>query len=288
MEIYYNGGWYSMLEQFGGMQGAQSGSKIYDISPFISGRHRGAGAHRHRFRRLRRVRLRRQPEDHRHHRRAAAAAVNRTVRDEFNTVSYDNNDGPDDWLLWWMEEDEQSGGDGPGTGQVRITGGELRLDDHPNTGGYAQRHPPGRSGAGHRRAAQLRLPHLLGCRHQRRHRGGDLERRASTAPCVRRNDWDYDADRVDQRHQGRDHRLADLQHLAPHHQLRPRALPGGQVLRRLERVLLRRQRRGARQLPAPGWCATSSTRSSYGNDDGTDSWSTNWSEIGESDGPWGG
>ncbi|MGA9347212.1 MAG: S8 family serine peptidase [Anaerolineae bacterium] len=58
-----------------------------------------------------------------------------TVRDEFNTVSYSNNDGTQNWFGNWVEDDPPGGGAGPTAGQVQIIAGELRLDDCPDTGG---------------------------------------------------------------------------------------------------------------------------------------------------------
>ncbi len=58
-----------------------------------------------------------------------------TVRDEFNAVSFANDDGPDSWAGPWLEDDPQSGGSGPTAGQVRVVSGALRLDDRPDTGG---------------------------------------------------------------------------------------------------------------------------------------------------------
>ena len=61
-----------------------------------------------------------------------AWAATQTYRDEFSTVSYSNNDGPDNWATSWVE----SGDDGsPSTGRILIAGGELRLNDLPDSGG---------------------------------------------------------------------------------------------------------------------------------------------------------
>ena len=59
-----------------------------------------------------------------------------TVADDFESASWANDDGPDDWAQPWQELDPQSGGAGTSVGQVRITGGGLRLDDTPDTGGF--------------------------------------------------------------------------------------------------------------------------------------------------------
>lgn len=54
-----------------------------------------------------------------------------SVRDNFSTVSYSNNDGTANWTAAWIENDVQ--GAGPGGGNVLINGGDLLLDDQPNT-----------------------------------------------------------------------------------------------------------------------------------------------------------
>ena len=59
-----------------------------------------------------------------------------TVRDDFETRSWGNNDGSDNWAGDWIEVDGDSTPPSPTNGNARITnGGELRLDDRPNTGG---------------------------------------------------------------------------------------------------------------------------------------------------------
>ena len=56
-----------------------------------------------------------------------------TVRDNFETRAYNNNDGTDNWSGDWIEDDVNN--PGPTGGNVWITnGGELRLEDRPNTG----------------------------------------------------------------------------------------------------------------------------------------------------------
>ncbi len=63
-----------------------------------------------------------------------AAAQAATVRDDFSTRAWSNNDGSDNWSGDWIEVDGNSVG--PTSGNVWITnGGELRLEDRPNTGG---------------------------------------------------------------------------------------------------------------------------------------------------------
>jgi len=57
-----------------------------------------------------------------------------TVRDDFSTRQWNNNTGTVNWNGDWIEVDAQS--TGPTNGNVWITnGGELRLEDRPNTGG---------------------------------------------------------------------------------------------------------------------------------------------------------
>lgn len=58
-----------------------------------------------------------------------------TVRDNFTSTTWANNDGTVNWSGDWIEVDGNSTPPSPGSGNVRITGGELRLDDRPNTGG---------------------------------------------------------------------------------------------------------------------------------------------------------
>ena len=59
-----------------------------------------------------------------------------TVGDDFSVESFSNNDGPQSWSGDWIENDPESGGAGPWSGQVRVLGGYLKLDDYPNTGGH--------------------------------------------------------------------------------------------------------------------------------------------------------
>ncbi len=66
---------------------------------------------------------------------ATAAVQTSTVRDEFNLVSFSNNDGAVNWAAPWVENDTEIGGAGPTVGQARVTNGQLRLDDTPDTGG---------------------------------------------------------------------------------------------------------------------------------------------------------
>ena len=63
-----------------------------------------------------------------------ANAQTQTVRDDFSTRAWGNNDGSANWVGDWIEVDGSSVG--PTNGNVWITGGgELRLEDRPNTGG---------------------------------------------------------------------------------------------------------------------------------------------------------
>jgi serine protease AprX len=64
---------------------------------------------------------------------ASTAAGDPTVRDEFATASYSNNNGTQSWSGAWIEVDGD--GAGPTAGNVFITGGELSLDDYPDTSG---------------------------------------------------------------------------------------------------------------------------------------------------------
>ncbi|HBL29445.1 MAG TPA: hypothetical protein DD490_21645 [Acidobacteria bacterium] len=54
-------------------------------------------------------------------------ATANTVRDNFGTAAYSNNDGNNNWAGNWIETD--SGGAGATAGALQITGGELRLQD---------------------------------------------------------------------------------------------------------------------------------------------------------------
>jgi hypothetical protein len=50
-----------------------------------------------------------------------------TVRDNFGTAAYTNNDGQMNWAGNWIETNDDNNA---GAGQVRITGGELRIGDN--------------------------------------------------------------------------------------------------------------------------------------------------------------
>lgn len=55
-------------------------------------------------------------------------ATGNSVRDNFGTASYSNNDGTSNWTGAWIETD--AGGAGPTTGAIQIVGGELRIQDN--------------------------------------------------------------------------------------------------------------------------------------------------------------
>ncbi len=56
-----------------------------------------------------------------------------TFRDNFDTSSFANNDGSVNWSGNWIEVD--GNGAGAGSGNAQISGGNLNLDDQPNTNG---------------------------------------------------------------------------------------------------------------------------------------------------------
>ncbi len=58
------------------------------------------------------------------------------VRDNFNAVSFGNNDGPDNWSADWIENDPENNGKGPWNGQVQINNSRLVMDDYFDTGYY--------------------------------------------------------------------------------------------------------------------------------------------------------
>ncbi|MCP4301037.1 MAG: DUF11 domain-containing protein [Gammaproteobacteria bacterium] len=66
----------------------------------------------------------------------SSAANAATVRDEFSSRTWSNNDGTVAWSGDWIEVDGNSTPPSPTNGNVWITnGGELRVEDQPNTGG---------------------------------------------------------------------------------------------------------------------------------------------------------
>ena len=58
-----------------------------------------------------------------------------TYADLFDSASYSNNDGSNNWAGTWIENQEQGGGGGPLAGNITISGSQLRMDDRPNTNG---------------------------------------------------------------------------------------------------------------------------------------------------------
>ncbi len=72
---------------------------------------------------------------------AATANLPQSVRDEFATASFSNNNGTQTWNGDWVENEPQVGGPGsvsgagPQVGHVRIDQNQLSLEDYPNTGG---------------------------------------------------------------------------------------------------------------------------------------------------------
>lgn len=66
----------------------------------------------------------------------SAAANAETVRDNFESRTWGNNDGTVNWSGDWIEVDGDSTPPSPTSGNALITnGGQLRLDDRPNTDG---------------------------------------------------------------------------------------------------------------------------------------------------------
>ncbi len=71
----------------------------------------------------------------------SAASAPQTVRDEFETASFSNNNGTQTWNGDWIESEPQVGGPGavsgagPQAGHVRIDLNQLALEDYPDTGG---------------------------------------------------------------------------------------------------------------------------------------------------------
>ena len=65
----------------------------------------------------------------------SSTVTSSTVRDEFNSVSFGNNNGTKNWTGSWWENDPEWYGAGPTAGQVRVANGALRLDDSPDTYG---------------------------------------------------------------------------------------------------------------------------------------------------------
>lgn len=133
VEVSSDGGTtYTELETLTGIRGAVSGSRSFDISAFASANTRVrfrvskyyGGNNEHFFLDYVQVGI-----GDRGHEEVWS------VEDRFELDAYDNNDGTLVWSGSWVEVDPQSSGAGPSAGQVRVAGGELRLDDYPNTGG---------------------------------------------------------------------------------------------------------------------------------------------------------
>lgn len=63
---------------------------------------------------------------------ANGAICTLTFEDNFNAASYNNSTGSEPWNGDWIEIDDNNSAT---SGNVLITGGELRMDDRPNSGG---------------------------------------------------------------------------------------------------------------------------------------------------------
>jgi len=61
-----------------------------------------------------------------------SSICSQTIEDNFNAVSYNNSSGSQPWNSDWIENDDDNS---PNSGNVLITGGQLNMDDRPNTGG---------------------------------------------------------------------------------------------------------------------------------------------------------
>ncbi len=55
-----------------------------------------------------------------------------TFEDNFNTATYNNSTGSQPWASDWIETDDDGSVNG---GNIQISGGELQMDDAPNSGG---------------------------------------------------------------------------------------------------------------------------------------------------------
>ncbi|TQV72831.1 LamG domain-containing protein [Aliikangiella marina] len=55
-----------------------------------------------------------------------------TFEDNFPAIAYDNSTGSQPWVTDWIEQDDDGS---PSSGNVIVSGGELRMDDSPNSGG---------------------------------------------------------------------------------------------------------------------------------------------------------
>ncbi|MFN8490571.1 MAG: S8 family peptidase [Caldilineaceae bacterium] len=67
--------------------------------------------------------------------RSASVSALQSVYDYFDTSLFSNNGGTENWSTNWIENDPASGGSGPSVGRVQLTGGSLRMNDAPDTGG---------------------------------------------------------------------------------------------------------------------------------------------------------
>jgi len=86
---------------------------------------------------------------------AAGATALQSVFDYFNTFSYANNAGSENWSTSWIENDPAFWGGGPYSGRVTLTGSSLRMNDAPDTGGQpSMAREANLSGAG---SARLRI-----------------------------------------------------------------------------------------------------------------------------------
>lgn len=127
VDVSSNGGSsWTTIEVFTGISGSSSGSRSYDISGFASAvteiRFRVTnlyGGSNELFL-IDNVQI------------EFSSTLVSVARDEFNSISYANNDGNLNWSGNWIEDDAFGGG--PGSGQVEIENNELTLEDRPNTG----------------------------------------------------------------------------------------------------------------------------------------------------------
>ena len=71
-------------------------------------------------------------DDPSHYFGESAACVDKFAADNFDQVSYSNNDGDMDWASDWHEYDPQGGG--AHSGAIRVEDGMLVLTDYPNSG----------------------------------------------------------------------------------------------------------------------------------------------------------
>ena len=125
------GGSYSTLEVITGITGETWQMRSFDITPYISSTtrvrfrvsHKYGGSGEKFFVSFAEIET------------GCGECVIVNVRDDFEDETFGNNDGPTSWSNDWIENDPQSGGAGPFSGQVQVHDGLLTLDDYPNTGG---------------------------------------------------------------------------------------------------------------------------------------------------------